>query len=194
MVTTLKASAVGKTVFCSRGWITPSPVVDEERVRKQARRSLPILTHAIQDMEQQEVQSDHDVVNIEGNAYETIQDYNILIPQKTFIKFISDNFNCKHCNGRFRTRSISIVKIGLASNVFWNCPNRSCQGAATILAPTCQTKASGKFRRKHPSTPGALGDYAINRQVVLACQQSGGGARMASTFGGVLSIKKVDMD
>jgi hypothetical protein len=114
MVTILKASAVGKTVFCSRGWITPSPVVDEEHVGKRARQSLPILRHAIHNVEQ-EVQSDHesdrDVVNIEGNAYGSIQEYNILIPQLTFLKFISDNFNCKHC-------SILVNKIGLASNLF----------------------------------------------------------------------------
>jgi hypothetical protein len=39
-------------------------------------------------------------------------------------------------------------------------------------------------------TPAALGDYAINRQVLLACQQSGDSARMACTFGGLLSISK----
>jgi hypothetical protein len=151
MVTSLNASAVGKTVFCSRGWSTPSPVA------KQARRSSPILAHAVHDVEQ-EVQPDDDAVNIKGNAYGSIQDYNILIPQLTFLKFISDNFNCKHCNGKFRERPISVDKIGLASNVFWKCPNKSCLGAASILAPTCQTKASGKFRRKHPTTPGALDD------------------------------------
>ena len=84
MVTSLKASAVGKTVFPSRGWIPPSPVVGEERVRKRARLSSPISSHAIHDVEQ-EVQSDHesdeDVVDVEGNAYGTVQDYNILIPQ-----------------------------------------------------------------------------------------------------------------
>jgi hypothetical protein len=36
--------------------------------------------------------------------------------------------------------------------------------------------------------PGALIDYAINRQVLLACQQSGGVAQLASTFGVLLSI------
>jgi hypothetical protein len=194
MVTSLKASAVGKTVYPDRGWVTPSPVVGEERVRKRARLSSPISSHAIHDVEQ-EVQSDHesdhaDVVDVEGKAYASIQDYNILIPQLSFLKFISDNFNCKHCNGKFRQRTILVDKIGLASNVFWKCPNKSCLGAATILAPTCQKEATGKFRRRHPTTPRALGDYAINRQVVLACQQSGGGARMASTFGGVLSISK----
>jgi hypothetical protein len=46
MVTALKASAV-KKVSGSRGWITPSSVADEEGVRKRARLSSPISTHAI---------------------------------------------------------------------------------------------------------------------------------------------------
>ncbi len=100
MVTSLKASAVGKTVYPDRGWVTPSPVVGEERVRKRARLSSPISSHAIHDVEQ-EVQSDHesdqDVVEVEGKAYGTVHNYNILIPQLNFLKFLSDNINCKLC-------------------------------------------------------------------------------------------------
>jgi hypothetical protein len=119
------------------------------------------------------------------------ENYNLLIPQLSFQKFISENFCCKYCREEFRGgRSILVDKIGFASNVFWACPNKDCASSASILAPACQIEASGKFRRKHPTTPAALSDYAINRQVVLACQQSGGGARMASTFGGLLSISK----
>jgi hypothetical protein len=93
MVTTLKASAVGKTVFCSRGWITPLPVVDEERVGKGAYQSLPILRHTIHNMEQEvEVESDAKLdVDVDGIAYGLIQDYNILVPQLSFLKFISNN-------------------------------------------------------------------------------------------------------
>jgi hypothetical protein len=54
-------------------------------------------------------------------------------------------------------------------------------------------EASGKFRNEHPPAPGALNDYTINREVLLACHQSGGGARMASTFGGLLSISRRSM-
>jgi hypothetical protein len=120
-----------------------------------------------------------------------IKNYNLLIPQLSFQKFISENFCCKHCHEEFRgDRSILVDRIGFASNVIWACPNKDCASSASILAPTCQMEASGKFRRKHPTTPAALSDYAINRQVVLACQQSRGGARMASTFGGLLSMPK----
>jgi hypothetical protein len=40
------------------------------------------------------------------------------------------------------------------------------------------------------SVPSAIGDYDINRQVVLACQQTGGGSQMASTFCGLMSISR----
>ena len=52
------------------------------------------------------------------------------------------------------------------------------------------TEMSNTFRRYHPNLPSELGDYEINRQVVLACQQSGGGGRMASTFCCLLSVSK----
>jgi hypothetical protein len=103
---------------------------------------------------------------------------------------MSANFCCKHCHGQFRDRSIQVDKIGFASNVFWGCPNKDCPSSASILTPACQKEAAGKFLRKHRMTCAALSDYAINKQVVLACQQSGCGARMASTFCGLLSISK----
>jgi hypothetical protein len=49
---------------------------------------------------------------------------------------------------------------------------------------------SGSYKRYHPDLPSYLGDYAINRQIVLACQLSGGGGRMASTFGGLTSLTR----
>jgi hypothetical protein len=59
---------------------------------------------------------------------------------------------------------------------------------AKVLSKPSMKEASGKFRKKHPKLPAALSDYNINRQVVLTCQQSGGGARIAFMFGGLLSI------
>jgi hypothetical protein len=194
MVITLKLLAV-KKVTGSWGWITPSPVADKEGVRKRAHLSSPVSPHFINNIGTDGVDGMIDAVefnddNIEGVMHPSTNDYNILIPQLSLLKFISDNFNRKPCNGKFRERTILVHKIGFASNSFWRCPNTVCPGAASIIAPTCQTEASGKFRMKHPKIPGALSNYAINRQVVLACQQSGGGARMASTFGGLLSISK----
>jgi hypothetical protein len=40
-----------------------------------------------------------------------------------------------------------------SQNVFWACPNKDCASSASILAPTCQIEASGKFRRNTPRLP-----------------------------------------
>jgi hypothetical protein len=78
-----------------------------------------------------------------------------------------------------------------------NCstPSDTCKGVgfvtpvhAEILAKKATTEVSGEFRKTYPGLPSAIGDYGINRQVVLACQQTGGGLRMASTFCGVMSV------
>jgi hypothetical protein len=136
----------------------------------------------------EEVDSDNKE-EVDGIACASNENYNLLFPQLSFQNFISENVCCKHCHEHFRDRSIQVDKIGFASNVFWECPNEDCPSSASILAPTCQIEASGKFRKKHPTTPrGLTSDYAINRQVALACQQSGGGAKMASTVGRLLSL------
>jgi hypothetical protein len=193
-----KSTSVVREVINSGGWITPSPslLADGSDLRKRARLSAPIGPHAINNFGRDEANEFMEEVELDDDGGDGIasgvnENYNLLIPQLSFQKFISANFCCKHCHEEFRgDRSILVDKIGFASNVFWACPNKDCASSASILAPTCQIEASGKFWRKHPTTPAALSDYAINRQVVLACQQSGGGARMASTFGGLLSISK----
>jgi hypothetical protein len=194
------STPVVREVINSGGWITPSPslLADGSGLRKPARLLAPIGPHAINNVGRdeaskfmKEVESDDDEEGLDGIASGLNENYNLLIPQLSFQKFISENFCCKHCHGEFRgDRSKLVDKIGFASNVLWACPNKDCASSASILAPACQIEASGKFRRKHPTAPAALSDYAINRQVLLACQQSGGGARMASTFGGLLSISK----
>jgi hypothetical protein len=197
MVTTQKSSTVAREVINSSGWITTSPLAEGYGLRERARLSTPIGPHAINNVGinearkmMEEVESDNEE-EVDGIASVLSENCNLLIPQLSFQKFVSENFCCKHYYGHFRDRSIPVDKIGFASNVFWECPNKDYPSSASILAPTCQIEASGKFRRrKHPTTPGSLRDYAINRQVLLACQQSGGGARMASTFGGLLYISK----
>ena len=169
MVTKIKSASVRRDVDSSKGWITPSP----KRVR---------LTSPFTDVE-----SDDD---LEDTVFDSNSDSNIIVQQSRFLKFIGDNFVCKHCSSKFRDRSIVVDRIGFASNVFWKCTNRACPGEASIRATTCQVEASGKTRRKNPTTPSVLSDYTINRQVVLACQQSGGGARMATTFGGLLLVSR----
>jgi hypothetical protein len=113
---------------------------------------------------------------------------NLLIPEIDFITFITNNFVCKSCNSGCWTRLFQTDKIGCATNIFWKCSNNLCEATGKILAKQSTKDISGKFRRKHKELPSALGDYDINRQVVLACQQSGGGAKMASTFGGIMSL------
>jgi hypothetical protein len=60
----------------------------------------------------------------------------------------------------------------------------------SILSRPSTKESSGKFRQKHPELPEDLGNYDINRQVVLACQMSGGDACMATTFGGLLLLSR----
>jgi hypothetical protein len=65
-----------------------------------------------------------------------------------------------------------------------------CGLHAEILAKKATTEVSGEFQKTYPGLPSSIGDYDINRQVVLACQQTGGGSQMASTFCGVMSVSR----
>ncbi len=184
-----------RDVINSSGWVTPSSLTYVPGLRKRARLSAPIGPHAINNISideanelLEEVESDDDDKDLDGIAFEELQQYNILISQLSFQKFITENFSCKHCHGRIRDRSVRVDKIGFASNVLWSCENKDCPSSASILAPTCKIEASGKFRRRNVTTPAALGDYAIKRQVLLACQQPEGGAILASTTGGWCAI------
>jgi hypothetical protein len=59
---------------------------------------------------------------------------------------------------------------------------------AQILAKKPTKEVSGQFRTLHPDLPAAIGDYDINWQLVLACQQTGGPLQIAFTFCGVMSL------
>jgi hypothetical protein len=56
------------------------------------------------------------------------------------------------------------------------------------LARQSTKEAPGQFKKKRPELAFFLGNYDINRQLILACQQSGGGSRMAPSFACVMSI------
>jgi hypothetical protein len=127
------------------------------------------------------------VLDISKN--ESLNNYNLLIPQIDVFNFISASFNCKKCKSAIKQDSLQVERIGAACNLFWRCSNVKCSGSSKVLAKASTMEASGKFRRRHPELPAALSDYDINR-LVLACQQSGGGSRMTSTFMGVLSISR----
>jgi hypothetical protein len=56
-------------------------------------------------------------------------------------------------------------------------------------------EALGKFKKKHPELPSFLGDYNINRQIMLACQQSGGGGTHGVyVWGTYVSLPTFNMD
>jgi hypothetical protein len=63
-----------------------------------------------------------------------------------------------------------------------------CGFHVEILAKKATTEVSGEFWKTYPDLTLAIGDYDINRQVVLACQQTGGGSRMSSMFCGIMSV------
>ena len=103
-------------------------------------------------------------------------EFNLLVSEKSFATFIRENFICKKCNSPIKERNITTVRIGCACNVYWNCYSKNCVATGTILSRQSTTDVSGTFRKKKQDLLAFLGDYNINRQVVLACQQSGGGA------------------
>jgi hypothetical protein len=115
---------------------------------------------------------------------------NLLIPEVDLFSFITKNFVCKQCHASCWARHFETAKIGCATNIFWKCGNNECQGSAKILAKQATKDTSGQYKKRYPELPSFLGDYDINRQVVLACQQSGGGAGMAATFGGIMSLTR----
>ncbi len=115
---------------------------------------------------------------------------NVLIPEEDLSRFITDNFVCKDCASPVNERSIITIRVGCACNLYWSCDRKNCDASASILAKQSTNEASGQFKKKRPELAACLGDYDINRQVVLACQQSGGGSRMASTFGSLMSISR----
>jgi hypothetical protein len=115
------------------------------------------------------------------------KELNLLLPREQFLSFLSKNFVCKLCSSPIIRENVDVVNIGCACNVYWRCSSHSC-GKASMLSKPATTDLSGSFRSKYTDLYTELGDYDINRQIVLACQQSGGGARMASTFGCLMSL------
>lgn len=133
--------------------------------------------------------SDDDEIEVQPQVLANkLLDANLLIPEIDIYLFITNNFCCNLCNAPIQVQNLKSVTVGYACNLFWKCSDIECDASAKILAKQATTEVSGTVRRYHPELPAGLGDYDLNREVVLACQQSGGGARMASTFGGVLSL------
>jgi hypothetical protein len=113
---------------------------------------------------------------------------NLLISEKELNLCIRENFLCKLCHFRIKEVNLTSIKVGCASSTFWECCNPPCDASDKIIPKKATQHVSETYQRWHPGVPACLGDYEINRQVVLACQLSGGGARMASTFGGSMSL------
>ena len=190
-------------------FVTPITSGDRgEPVGKRARLSSPLSPHVIANLRTSEPtafvdgdknsDSDDEEVEFDGVDDEVSEtdetnkslDFNVLIPEKDLLKFIRSNFLCKECQEPIREQNFHVNRVGCACNLFWNCGNKGCTASGKILSRVSTVETSGKFKQKHPELPSALGDYDVNRQVVLACQQSGGGARMAATFCCVLSISR----
>jgi hypothetical protein len=118
-------------------------------------------------------------------VYEPIPDSptsNLLISEKELNLFIRENFLCKLCHFRIKEVNLTSIKVGCASSIFWECCNPACDASDKIIPKKATQNVSETYQRWHPDVPACLGDYEINRQVVLACQMLGGGARMASTL------------
>jgi hypothetical protein len=113
---------------------------------------------------------------------------NLLIPELHLTSFIRKNFCCLKCKAPIAEKNLRTVNVGCACNLFWKCSDLKCDASDKIIAKQSTKEVSGLYKRYHPDVAVRLGDYDINRQIVLACQQSGGGARMASTFAGVMSL------
>jgi hypothetical protein len=99
---------------------------------------------------------------------------NLLISEKELNLFIRENFLCKLCHFRIKEVNLTSIKAGCASSIFWECCNPACDASDKIIPKKATQNVSETYPRWHPDVPACLGDYEINRQVVLACQLSGG--------------------
>jgi hypothetical protein len=138
--------------------------------------------------EDEEVASDDESVTVESNVLSSDDDSNLVLEQKAFVQFVTDNFVCKQCSSCLKVPDLVTVRVGCASNVFWKCSSKYCGVGAAILAKQVSHEHTSTVKTNYNDISTNLGDYDINREVILACQMSGGGARMASTIGGCLSI------
>jgi hypothetical protein len=168
MVTNLNNSSSARALAVSQFYVTPQTGDIGGRSRKRVRLSSPMSPHAISNLRAPIDDDDGDEVELDGDKL----NFNLLIPQPKLLHFIYNNFVCKECGGKISDRNIVVERIGCASNVFFTCGGSSCAANDKILANQSKKEASGLYRRKHRELPRHLGDYNINRQVVLACQMS----------------------
>jgi hypothetical protein len=97
---------------------------------------------------------------------------------------------CKLCHFRIKEVNLTSIKVGWASSIFWECSNPACDASDNIIPKKATRNVFKTYQRWHPDAPACLGDYEFNSNVVLACQLLGGGARMASTFGRLMSLSR----
>jgi hypothetical protein len=141
------------------------------------------------EVDSEETQSGNEVLATELKTRPTVSNPGFnFFPVKDFNFLLRNYFSCKQCGAQITETNLVSVRVGCACNDFWKCSNMDCGLHAEILAKKATTEVSGEFRKTYPDFPSAIGDYDINRQVVLACQQTGGGSRMASTLCGVMSV------
>jgi hypothetical protein len=108
------------------------------------------------EMDDNEVELANSSSVVPPNKLNKPTDFNVLIPEIELFEFISKNFNCKKCSHHVLPRKLYNERIGCASNLFWSCTNRQCDGKAKILAKQSTKEASGTFRKKTRSYLGTL--------------------------------------
>jgi hypothetical protein len=165
-------------------WDIPDDDEDEPDSRDDSSDEVGLNKEQVESAEEEE--SVEEEVEVTDNP--TISAADILIPELDLTMFITDNFCCNLCLAPVGVRNLQSGIVGCASNLFWKCSSPTCDASAKILAKQSSKEVSGTTRRYRPDVAASLGDYDINRQIVLACQQSSGGSRMASTFAGLMSL------
>jgi hypothetical protein len=147
--------------------------VSDERDSKSDKESVGAV------LVDEEVQYKHEEYQFTAN--EPILDLptpNLLIAEKELNLFIREIFLCKLCHFRIKEVNLTSIKVGCDSSIFWECCNPACDALDKIIPKKATQNVSETYQRWHPDVPACPGDYEINRQVVLACQLSGGGARI----------------
>jgi hypothetical protein len=130
---------------------------------------------------------------------------NIILPLATLVRFLEDNFCCRHCRTVFKTRVtdeppgtdenyqdphkvLQVEIFGLACGINFNC---QC-GTAASLRPTLVPSASSKIKSLKDGKPYATrvnaGDFEINRRFILGLQLCGDGRHDAKNIAGLLNL------
>jgi hypothetical protein len=115
---------------------------------------------------------------------------NVIVPYDELLRFMTNNFVCKHCcksNAQFER-----IQVGFATSINLMC---ACNATASLKA---KVRSSGKncedflTKWKKATTVTRYGSpfnaFDLNVRAVLSIQQFGGGERESAMLGGILDI------